>query len=136
MKYWRTKCDFDAYQGKVHVEGRVHFELAETAEEATEMSIAYLESCHYTNVKVTECHAETEEEKYGKSIDELIHSNSDCKQSEDSIQVKPVELKHCGVDKSLGCDKQAVFMPGAPSVALVQQSPVNTKLEDFTDELF
>ena len=82
MKYWRTKCDFDAYQGKVHVEGRVHFELAETAEEATAMSIAYLESCHYTNVKVTECHAETEEEKYGKALPKL---------EEDSVQVKNPE---------------------------------------------
>lgn len=82
MKYWRTKCDFDAYEAKVHVEGRVHFELAETAEEATAMSIAYLESCHYTNVEVTECHAETEEEKYDKVLPKL---------EEDSVKVKNPE---------------------------------------------
>lgn len=87
MKYWRTKCNFDAYEGRAHVEGRVHFELAETAEEATAMSIAYLKSCHYTNVEVTECHAETEEEKYGKVL-----PNSE----EDSVQdeiIKPAAAK-------------------------------------------
>lgn len=68
MKFWRTICNFDANRGVTHVEGRVHFELAETKEEAISKSTEYLESCYYTNIRVVECRPETEDEKYKKEL--------------------------------------------------------------------
>lgn len=67
MQFYRTTCSFDAYGGRTHVEGRLHVELADSPEDATAKSIAYLESCHYTNVKVHECHLESDAEKYTKA---------------------------------------------------------------------
>lgn len=99
MQYWRTKCNFDAYEGKAHVEGRVHFELAETAEEATAMSIAYLKICHYTNIEVTDCHAETEEEKYGKKLPKLeeVQAEKEAPSVKDEIP-KPAAAKQAGAE--------------------------------------
>lgn len=70
MKFWRTLCNFDANHGVTHVEGRVNFELAETKEEAVSKTIKYLESWHYTNIQVVECHPETEAEKYSKQVEQ------------------------------------------------------------------
>lgn len=67
MQFYRTTCSFDAHGGRTHVEGRLHVELADSPEDATAKSIAYLESCHYTNVKVHECHLESDAEKYTKA---------------------------------------------------------------------
>ena len=67
MQFYRTTCSFDAHGGRTHVEGRLHVELADSPEGATAKSIAYLESCHYTNVKVHECHPESDAEKYTKA---------------------------------------------------------------------
>lgn len=68
LQHYRTTSSFDAHKGKTHVEGRLHVELAASPEEAIAKTTAYLESWHYTNIKVTECHAETELEKYNKKF--------------------------------------------------------------------
>lgn len=68
MQHYRTTSSFDAHEGKTHVEGRLHVELAASPEEAIAKTTAYLESWHYTNIKVTECHVETELEKYNKKF--------------------------------------------------------------------
>lgn len=66
MKFYRTRSSFDAFEGRVHVEDRWLVELASSEEEAIESSKKYLKMMGYTNVCVTECHLETNEEKYNK----------------------------------------------------------------------
>ena len=67
LEFYRTVCSF-TYRGEIRVEGRVHFELAESADDARLKSVQYLESCGYTDVSVTESRLETEEEKYGRPM--------------------------------------------------------------------
>lgn len=69
--YWRTTCNFFANKGETFVEGRVHFELAETMEEAARMTVSYLEQCGYTGIVITDCHKETDDEKYGRPLPKL-----------------------------------------------------------------
>lgn len=68
MQFYRTTSSFDAHKGKTHVEGRLHVELAASPEEAIAKTTAYLESWHYTNIKVTDCHVESDLEKYNKKF--------------------------------------------------------------------
>ncbi len=63
---YRVLSNFDANNGATHVEGRVHFEHAASAEEAAEKTTEYLKSWGYTNIKITESRPETNAEKYGK----------------------------------------------------------------------
>lgn len=63
---WRVKCNFVANKGKTFVEGRVHFELAASKDEAEGKTRKYLEEMHYTDIVITDCHEETWEEKYHK----------------------------------------------------------------------
>lgn len=68
IKYWRTLSSFTHSDRtrSVRVEGRVHFELASSREEAEKRTREYLESWGYTDIVITDAHVETEEEKYGK----------------------------------------------------------------------
>lgn len=63
---WRTTCNFRANKGETFVEGRMHIELAASKEEAEAKTRSYLESQHYTDIVITDCHEETWEEKYRK----------------------------------------------------------------------
>lgn len=63
---WRITCNFVANKGVTFVEGRVHFEHAASREEAESKTRSYLESQHYTDIVITDCHEETWEEKYRK----------------------------------------------------------------------
>ena len=63
---WRITCNFRANKGVTFVEGRIHFEHAASREEAESKTRVYLESQHYTDIEITDCHEETWEEKYRK----------------------------------------------------------------------
>ena len=63
---WRITCNFTANKGETFVEGRIHFEHAASKEEAEAKTIRYLESQHYGDIVITDCHEETWEEKYRK----------------------------------------------------------------------
>ena len=64
MQFYRVICDFDAHGGRVRVNGRIHVELAWTPEEAAQKTTEYLKWWHYTNIKITEVHPESDFEKY------------------------------------------------------------------------
>ena len=70
IKYYRLTSSFDANGGKTHVKGRVHFELASSPEEACQKVVDDLKWWRYSNIEITDCHEETEEEKYGKKLPE------------------------------------------------------------------
>lgn len=63
---WRITCNFTANKGETFVEGRLHFEHAASKEEAEAKTIRYLESQHYGDIVITDCHEETWDEKYRK----------------------------------------------------------------------
>lgn len=63
---WRITCNFTANKGETFVEGRIHFEHAASKEEAEAKTIRYLESQHYGDIVITDCHEETWDEKYRK----------------------------------------------------------------------
>ena len=48
----------------MRVNGRIHVELAWTPEEAAQKTTEYLKWWHYTNIKITEVHPESDFEKY------------------------------------------------------------------------
>jgi hypothetical protein len=77
----------------VRVEGRVHFELAETREEAENKTREYLESWGYTDIKITDAHEETEEEKYGKGHPFASISTVNTEPVEEPEPKKSEELK-------------------------------------------
>ena len=68
IKSWRTVSSFthSDRERSVRVEGRVHFELAESREEAEARTREYLQSWDYKDIVITDVHEETGEEKYGK----------------------------------------------------------------------
>lgn len=66
MRFYRTLCNFTAHSGAVQVHGRVHFELAESEQDASRKTEDYLKTCGYDDVEIVECHVETEAEKYQK----------------------------------------------------------------------
>lgn len=68
---WRTTSNFVANKGKTFVEGRIHFALGSTKEEVADKTRKYLESCGYTNIEITDCHVETDDEKYGRPLPRL-----------------------------------------------------------------
>lgn len=72
IKYYRLTSSFDANGGKTHVDGRVHFELASSPEEAKQKVVDDLKRWGYSNMEITDCHEETEEEKYGKKLYEQV----------------------------------------------------------------
>lgn len=50
----------------MRVNGRIHVELALTPEEAAQKTTEYLKWWHYTNIKITGVHPESDFEKYAK----------------------------------------------------------------------
>lgn len=82
IEYWRTMCNFVANKGKTFVEGRVHFELAETMEEAAQKTRSYLEQYGYTDIAITDCHRETDDEKYNRPLPKLPSYEKELKESD------------------------------------------------------
>lgn len=72
QEFWRVDCSF-IYKGQVRVENRIHFELAESEDEAGQKTKDYLESWpDYSDVVINEAHRETESEKYERQSTEPV----------------------------------------------------------------
>lgn len=116
INFWRTLCSFDANGGATHVDGRVHFELAETEEEAKSATRKYLESWGYLNIDVYKAWIETWDEKYKKP---RVYS------------VEPGECVDLPCDTAVSC---AEACNGAENEKTVQEAP---KMQTAAgDELF